>query len=63
MLTSESVKAKAREIGFDVCGIAPAADHPELRFFPDWIARGFAGSMGYLSRSIERRRDVRQVLP
>src|SRR5215831_2457860 len=63
MLSSASVKAKAREIGFDVCGIAPAVDHPELRFFSDWIARGFAGSMGYLSRSIERRRDVRQVLP
>jgi epoxyqueuosine reductase len=63
MLSSESIKAKAHEIGFDVCGIAPAADHPELRFFSEWIARGFAGSMGYLSRSIERRRDVRQVLP
>jgi epoxyqueuosine reductase len=63
MFSSESIKAKAHEIGFDVCGIAPAADHPELRFFSEWIARGFAGSMGYLSRSTERRRDVRQVLP
>jgi len=63
MLSSASIKAKAHEIGFDVCGIAPAADHPELRFFSEWIARGFAGSMGYLSRSTERRRDVRQVLP
>jgi len=63
MLSSESIKAKAHEIGFDVCGIAPAADHPELQFFSEWIARGFAGSMGYLSRSTERRRDVRQVLP
>src|SRR5215510_7641295 len=63
MLTSESVKVKAREIGFDVCGIAPAADHSELQFFSEWIARGFAGSMAYLSRSVERRRDVRNVLP
>jgi epoxyqueuosine reductase len=63
MLTSESVKAKAREIGFDACGIAPAADHSELQFFSDWISRGFAGSMAYLSRSADRRRDVRNVLP
>ena len=63
MLTSESVKAKAREIGFDACGIAPAADHPELQFFSKWLARGFAGSMAYLPRSAERRRDVRHVLP
>jgi len=63
MLTSESVKIKARELGFDVCGIAPAADHSELQFFTEWLARGFAGSMAYLSRSAERRRDVRNVLP
>jgi len=62
MLTSESVKIKARELGFDVCGIAPAADHSELQFFTEWLARGFAGSMAYLSRSAERRRDVRNVL-
>jgi epoxyqueuosine reductase len=63
MLTSESIKAKAREIGFDACGIAPADDHSELQFFSEWLARGFAGSMSYLSRSAERRRDVRNVLP
>jgi epoxyqueuosine reductase len=63
MLTSESVKIKARELGFDACGIAPAADHSELQFFSEWLARGFAGSMAYLSRSAERRRDVRNVLP
>src|SRR6185503_10501660 len=59
----ESIKAKALEIGFDACGIAPASDHAELKFFTEWLARGFAGSMNYLSRSAERRRDVRNVLP
>jgi epoxyqueuosine reductase len=63
MLSPESIKDKARELGFDVCGIAPAADHSELKFFAEWIARGYAGSMAYLSRSAERRRDVRRVLP
>ena len=63
MLTSAFIKAKAREIGFDACGIAPASDHSELQFFTEWLARGFAGSMSYLSRSAERRRDVRNVVP
>jgi len=63
MLTSASIKAKAREVGFDACGIAPAADHSELKFFTEWLARGFAGSMSYLSRSAERRQDVRNVVP
>jgi epoxyqueuosine reductase len=63
MLTSAEVKAKAQELGFDACGIAPAVAHPELRFFSEWIARGYAGSMGYLERSVDRRSDVRNVLP
>jgi epoxyqueuosine reductase len=62
-LTAAAVRAQARAIGFDACGIAPAADHPELRFFAEWIGRGYAGSMAYLNRSIERRSDVRHVLP
>ena len=62
-LTSAAVKAKARELGFDACGIAPAVDHPELRFFDEWLARGYGGEMMYLPRSAERRADVRRILP
>jgi epoxyqueuosine reductase len=58
-----AVKARAREIGFDACGIAPAADLPELTFFAEWLARGYAGTMAYLARSAGRRSDVRRVLP
>ena len=54
---------KARELGFDACGIAPAADLPELAFFAEWLTRGYGGSMAYLARSAERRADVRRVLP
>ena len=63
MVTSTQIKVKARELGFDACGIAPAAAHPELKFFSEWIARGYAGSMGYLERSRDRRADARNVLP
>jgi epoxyqueuosine reductase len=62
-LTSADIKAAAREIGFDACGIAPADDLPELRFLPEWIARGHAASMAYLPRSAGRRADVRNVVP
>ena len=62
-LTSQTVKQKAREIGFDLCGVAPAADLPELSFFKEWLNRGYAGVMGYLERSSARRVDVRRVLP
>ena len=62
-LTAARIKATALELGFELCGIAPAADYPELQFFREWIDRGYAGDMAYLNRSADRRADVRQVLP
>ena len=62
-VTSADVKDRAAALGFDLCGIAPAADFVELRFLYEWLDRGFAGEMQYLHRSAERRGDVRRVLP
>ncbi len=42
------VKRAAREAGFDLAGIAPAADARELEYFPAWIAAGHAGEMKYM---------------
>ena len=63
VLDSLSIKEHARELGFDLCGIAPADAFPELAFFRAWLDRGYAGTMGYLPRSAERRSDVRRVVP
>ena len=62
-MTSAEIKARAAELGFDLCGIAPAGDFRELAFFPEWIDRGYAGEMQYLARSAEHRADVRAVMP
>ncbi len=62
-LTSVAVKSRARELGFELCGVAPADAFPELSFLKEWIAKGYAGTMGYLPRSAERRADVRRVMP
>src|SRR5262252_2365873 len=63
MLSATAIKAKARQIGFDLCGIAPAVSHPELSFFREWLDRGYAGEMAYLQRTADARADVRRVLP
>jgi epoxyqueuosine reductase len=63
VLTSSTIKFKARELGFDLCGVAPANDFPELAFLREWIARGYAGEMAYIPRSADRRADVRAVVP
>jgi epoxyqueuosine reductase len=63
MLTSSTIKQQAATLGFDLCGIAPVDDHPELGFLREWLGRGYAGAMEWMSRSAERRADVRQVVP
>lgn len=62
-LTSSEIKQRAGELGFDACGIAPAAALPELQYLPEWLARGYAGEMLYLHKSAATRADIRQFLP
>ncbi len=60
---AERAKALALEAGFDLAGVA-AADAPrELAFFAEWIARGYAGEMAYLTSQAARRGDLRRAFP
>ena len=61
-MTADEIKARAAELGFALCGIAPAAPHRELGFLREWLGRGYAGEMHYLERSADRREDVRAVM-
>jgi epoxyqueuosine reductase len=63
MVTAAAIKAHATELGFDLCGIAPATSLPELAYLEEWIDQGYAGTMDYLSRTAKRRGDVRNVIP
>jgi epoxyqueuosine reductase len=63
MLTSPAIKARAHELGFDLCGIAPAADFDELRFLDTWIAHRYYGTMTWLPRTARVRRNVRTIIP
>jgi len=38
-------------------------EFPELKSLDEWLARGYAGEMAWMSRSAERRADVRNVVP
>jgi epoxyqueuosine reductase len=48
------VKRAAQQAGFELAGIAPATDSPELQIFPEWIAAGHAGEMKYMEARDER---------
>jgi epoxyqueuosine reductase len=50
----------ARVAGFDLCGVAPAAEFPELEHLEEWLKRGHAGEMHYLQDA--RRRSPAQAM-
>jgi epoxyqueuosine reductase len=56
---NELIKAQAYGLGFDLAGIARLGPVESAPFFDEWISRGYAGEMDYLSRGEEKRRDSR----
>jgi epoxyqueuosine reductase len=60
---SERVKALARGLGFELVGIAPAEPNARTRFLAEWLARGYGGELGFLTRRAAEREDPRRVLP
>ena len=62
-IASAAIKEHARALGFDLCGVAPATNLPELAKLAEWLARGYAGEMIYLHKSSETRADIHSFLP
>jgi epoxyqueuosine reductase len=60
-IATEVTKA-GRDAGFELVGIAPVEDSPELEYFPLWIAEGHAGEMKYLEARDEQGRLKRASL-
>lgn len=62
-LSSERVRGWARELGFALCGVARARPHRDQQWYREWVARGYAGEMKYLSdHRAEVREDPRRLL-
>lgn len=61
------IKSFALEAGFDVAGIAPVQNFPELNHFAAWVAAGHAGEMKYLEARDEfgklKRSSLQTVAP
>jgi len=58
-----SIKARARELGLDACGVTSADPARHAAFYRQWTAEGKAGEMAWLTREPDRRTDPRKVLP
>jgi epoxyqueuosine reductase len=64
-MTAAQIKRLAHECGFELAGIARAEPLPdESRRYLDWVDRGMAGAMGYLTdRRATVRTDPKLLLP
>jgi epoxyqueuosine reductase len=62
-LLAARTKAIARDEGFDLVGIARAEAPPDLAFFAEWVGRGHAGEMAYLTSQVAKRSDLREAFP
>jgi epoxyqueuosine reductase len=58
----ESVRRTVLGHGFDRVGFAACGPAPDADRLRRWVERGFAGSMAYIERSVEKREDPRRVL-
>lgn len=61
-ITSESIKAAARTLGFDLVGIAAAGSPTTFPRLKEWLDNGHAGEMAYLSRRLEAYENPDRVL-
>jgi epoxyqueuosine reductase len=63
LVLREQITVAATALGFDLIGITSAEPLAHAGRLHAWVAQGFAGEMGYMSRDVERRADPSRVLP
>lgn len=62
MFGIDALRAHALTLGFDLCGVAPVERVAQLDYLREWVAKGYAGDLHYVTRSAAARMDPRQVL-
>ena len=62
-LNAEAVKRAALECGFELAGISAAEPPADAARYQEWVRRGHAGAMAYLTDyRADRRSDPRSLL-
>ena len=63
-LTNQIVIEKAKELGFDLIGFAPVdLLQDENDRLKEWLTLGYHASMEYMNRNVEKRLDIKNILP
>ncbi len=64
MNLADSIKQKARQLGFDLVGITDALpiDEDQFKLFTDWLDSGYAGRMSYMHQNLNKRAKPAKLL-
>lgn len=63
-LTAADVKAHAKRLGFEACGISRAEElTEEARRLETWLQRGYHGTMSWMERNFEKRINPAKLVP
>ncbi|MEM0915566.1 MAG: tRNA epoxyqueuosine(34) reductase QueG [Planctomycetota bacterium] len=60
---TERVRAVVLGEGFGLCGVCPAEPSEHGAIFTEWLEAGKHGEMGYLAENVDKRLDVRRLIP
>jgi epoxyqueuosine reductase len=63
LVLRDLIKAEATALGFDLVGFTSAEPLAHSERLRSWVAQGFAGEMGYMSRDVDKRVDPSRVWP
>ncbi|MGB1719068.1 MAG: hypothetical protein ACPHO6_12965, partial [Candidatus Latescibacterota bacterium] len=61
--TKDKIREKALALGFTLFGVTTVDPLQGAGFYAEWIERGYAGTMDYLKRNVDKRGDVRALVP
>jgi epoxyqueuosine reductase len=59
----QSIKEKARQLGFILAGVTSCQPSAHYEFFQSWLANGYHGTMQYLVNASGKRADPKLILP
>jgi epoxyqueuosine reductase len=64
IVTNEIVIEKAKSLGFDLIGFAPAEELTnEIKKLEEWLRKNFHAGMGYMEKNLDKRKNVKNLLP
>ena len=59
---TQQIHTHAKELGFELVGITPAAQSETIARYRQWVESGYAGKMSYLKEHLPLKVDVRQLM-